>query len=88
MNTNQGREDVGASREVDLFWSERLPLSVNGNPRFRLGTADGSYVTQSDASCSYDVENITRRIPEGGSVRVVLSLTRAGRVWNIERVAS
>lgn len=73
--------------ETDLYYSERLNSSVNGNPRFRLATADGSFVTQSDASCSYDVENITRPIPHGDSVRVRLHLTRAGRVWNIERLA-
>lgn len=76
------------SIETDLYYAERLNLSTNGNPRFRLATADGPYVTQSDASCSYDVENITRPIPHGGSQRVVLSLTKAGRVWNIEKVTA
>ena len=48
---------------------------------------DADYVTQTDAACSYEVENITRAIPHGGSVLVRLRLTPAGRVWDIERWA-
>ena len=77
-----------SSKTTDLYYAERLAYSRNGNPRYRLATSDGPYLTQSDASCSYDVENITRPIPHGGSVRVRLELTRAGRVWNITRVGS
>jgi len=76
---------MASKLETDLYYAERLPSSRNGNPRFRLATADGPFVTQSDASCSYEVTNYTNGIPHGGSLRVVLSLTRAGRVWNIER---
>ena len=58
----------------------------NGNPRFRLGTTDGFYVTQSDAACSYEVDNIARKIPNDESLAVVLKTTKAGRVWSIELV--
>lgn len=76
----------GTVQTTELFQAERLNNSVNGNPRFRLITRDGSFVTQSDASCSYDVDNIMREVRRnGGALFVRLSLTPAGRVWNIEQ---
>lgn len=72
--------------ETDLYGAERLPNSTNGNPRFTLLTGDGSYRTQADAACSYDVDNITRRIPDGGSIRVQLRATPTGRVWDIQPI--
>ncbi len=75
-----------ATVDTNLYYADRLNSSVNGNPRFTLATADGSFITQSDAACSYDVENTTRPLPHGGSARIRLHLTRAGRVWNIERL--
>lgn len=74
----------GTTVRAELLYAVRLNNSTNGNPRFRLVTTEGEYVTQSDAACSYDVDNITRRIPRGESRPVVLSLTPAGRVWNLE----
>lgn len=74
------------TRDVDLLRSERLPSSVNGNPRFRLVCLNATYTTMSDAACSYDVENITRAIPQGQTTRVRLHLTPAGRVAMIDRL--
>jgi hypothetical protein len=78
----------GTTLTTSLVSVKRLNNSVNGNPRFRLNTLHGEFVTQSDASCSYDVDNIARKIRqrdtgENVAVPVVLSLTPAGRVWNI-----
>lgn len=75
-----------------LLTAERLNSSTNGNPRFRLilsnvagDESDGhwthSYVTQSDAACSYEIENYTRK-PQ--PVIVNITLTRANRVSDIE----
>jgi hypothetical protein len=72
--------------DTDLYYAERLTNSRNGNPRFKFATADGPYVLSSDASCGYEVTNYTNRIPSGGSMRVRLHLTRAGRVWNLEEL--
>lgn len=75
----------GTTIATDLFSAERLTNSTNGNPRYKLHTSDGVFQTQSDASCSYDVDNITRTIPRGETIPVTLHLTPAGRVWNIVR---
>lgn len=70
---------------VTLFDTERLNSSVNGNPRFRLITNKGAYITQSDGACSYDVDNVARKIPSNGNgLPVEIKTTRAGRVWSIE----
>lgn len=68
---------------VELYHAERLMNSRNGNPRYRLATSLGPFLTQSDAACSYDVDNIARKIPEGGSALVTLRCTPTGRVWGI-----
>lgn len=69
---------------VRLYAVDRLNCSVNGNPRFDLHTSAGTFTTQSDASCSYDIENVARMIPAGGAgLPVTLKTTRAGRVWDI-----
>jgi len=57
-------------------WVESLNCSVHGNPRWRLHTDDGTYTTSSDYDCNYNVRNDFGR----DSVKVELSLTRAGRV--------
>lgn len=54
---------------------ERLRLSTNGNPRFRVTFTDGSSaITQSDASFYYGIENQEMR----GDVTV--TYTRAGKI--------
>ena len=61
---------------------ERLKLSTNGNPRFRVTFTDGTVAqTQTDASVGYSIEN-----PEFRDVPVRVSYTPAGRIWNIETV--
>lgn len=63
-------------RHVTIVAAERLNNSVNGNPRYRLALSDGNmYLTQSDAACSYDVDNY-RRSGEAFDAE----LTRAGRI--------
>lgn len=69
--------------QTALVAAVRLTNTVNGNPRYRLITADGEYLISSDSACAYDVQNILHRKGEGEAVPVTLSLTRAGRVWNI-----
>jgi hypothetical protein len=70
--------------EVLMYGADRMGCSVNGNPRWSISTADGTYVTQSDSACSYDVDNIRRTIPYEGSIRVRLTTTPAKRVLKIE----
>lgn len=77
----------GSTIATDLFSATRLTNSTNGNPRFDLHTSDGTFRTQSDATCSYYVANIVRTIPHGETIPVILHTTPAGRVWNIERAA-
>lgn len=61
---------------------ERLKLSTNGNPRFRVTFTDGTVAqTQTDSSVGYSIEN-----PEFRDVPVRVSYTPAGRIWNVETV--
>jgi hypothetical protein len=76
--------NVARQITTTLKGAVRLNNTVNGNPRFDLITADGDFMISSDSACSYDVENFVGRIRHGED-RVTLSLTRAGRVWNIKR---
>jgi len=68
---------------TNLRGASRLNSSVNGNPRFTLHTDDGDFVTKSDSSISYEIENLTSRISRGGFMDVEMETTRAGRVWNV-----
>jgi hypothetical protein len=83
-HTGRTQKQGVAIMETNLQWVSRLRSSTNGNPRFELHTDDGTYITQSDAACNYEVENIARHCP----VKVELSLTRASRVWNIVQVSA
>jgi hypothetical protein len=68
QNTTQGRIES----------LQRLKLSVNGNPRFKIFLTDGRVLqTQSDGGINYDIEN-----PEFRDVQIEFALTRAGRVWS------
>lgn len=59
---------------------ERLNLSTNGNPRFRIFYRDGqTAITQSDAMVSYGLEN-----RENLGVPVTVTATRAGRVYGVK----
>lgn len=75
-----------SSREVTYTQTidrlERLNLSVNGNPRFRIHFADGqTAITQTDAGFAYGLEN-----RENIGVPVKVTATRAGRVTNVEPI--
>lgn len=65
-----------------LFSVERLNNSRNGNPRYKLYTEDGFFITQTDAQLGYQIPNI-HIDPEAGT-EVVMTATAAARVWNIE----
>lgn len=59
---------------------ERLKLSAMGNPRFRVTFTNGLVAqTQTDSSVGYSIEN-----PEYRNVPVVVSFTRAGRIYGVE----
>lgn len=75
---------------LHITGTERLHNSVNGNPRFNIAFVDGDgqphvYTTQSDASVSYDVENVAREHRDNPGATVTVELTRAGRVSTWQR---
>lgn len=59
---------------------ERLKLSTNGNPRFRVTFTSGLVAqTLTDASVGYSIENSEYR-----DVPVLVTFTRAGRITDVE----
>lgn len=67
-------------RVLTIASLERLKLSMNGNPRFRVTFTDGTVAqTQTDGSVGYSIEN-----PEYQDVPVRVYFTRAGRIWNVD----
>jgi hypothetical protein len=73
------------SIETTLYTYKRAGHSTNGNPRWELTTRDGTFRTQSDAACSYDVDNVGRKIPMDADGRslglpITLTITPSGRV--------
>lgn len=70
------RRDVFAT--VTLHELERIGNTVNGNPRYRLHTDEGTFLTQSDAGVVF---GITNDKPVGKRVR--LTMTPARRVWDM-----
>ncbi len=72
----------GTERVLTIASLERMKLSVNGNPRFKVTFTDGTVAqTQTDASIGYAIENSEYR-----DVPVRVSFTPAGRIWNVEAV--
>ena len=72
----------GTERVLTISSLERLKLSTNGNPRFRVTFTDGTVAqTQTDSSIAYAIEN-----PEYRGVPVKVSFTAAGRIWDLEPV--
>lgn len=64
-----------------ISWVERLGASKNGNPYFRAHFTDGTSArTQIDSMINYSIEN-----SENIGVPVLLSLTRAGRIYDIKK---
>lgn len=59
---------------------ERLKLSVNGNPRFKVTFTNGLVAqTQTDGSVGYSIENSEYR-----DVPVLVTFTKAGRITDVE----
>lgn len=79
-----------ASRTIttEITGATRIPSSVNGNPRFVLHALDGDYTISSDASIGYEVSNFLGIISRtGGPILVTLSLTPAGRFFDIQEAS-
>lgn len=64
----------------------RKGSSTNGNPTWILHTDEGDFTTQTDASIGYAVSNFTHSVHGLIGKRVVLSATRARRVFNVKAV--
>lgn len=63
----------------------RLRSSASGNPRFKLWAEDGGcFVTQSDASVNYNVENLFEGSESVLNQPVTLTLSSNGRVIYIK----
>lgn len=65
---------------------ERLRSSSNGNPRYRLLTNDGNYITQSDASFAYGLDNSPKTGGLPLDVPVILQITRDQRVYGWRKI--
>lgn len=61
----------------------RKGSSANGNPTWILHTDEGDFVTQTDAQIGYTVSNYTHSVHGLVGKRVVLTATRARRVFDI-----
>lgn len=57
--------------------------SVNGNPTWILHTDEGDFTTQTDAQIGYAVSNYTHSVHGLIGKRVVLTATKARRVFDI-----
>ena len=58
---------------------ERIGMSTNGNPNYRVHLDNGNvYRTSSDSSVVYEIDNAVFR-----GVTVRLLLTEAQRIWDI-----
>lgn len=69
---------------VIVYRLERLNNSVNGNPRYRIITDEGMFITSSDYGFVYGIEDGWR----GRNCRTaVLTLTRAGRVQDLKYIS-
>lgn len=69
--------------EAVISSTERMASSPNGNPRWRLFLKDGgTLTTQVDANVSYGINN-----PGMIGEPVIITMTKAGRVWAVENIA-
>ena len=73
----------GTEIHTELLAAERLTVSANGNPRWKLHTAAGFFNTQADAAANYEVSNFLSHMPANGRP-VVLKVSGRGTVWDIE----
>ncbi len=71
--------------EVDMLSRERVGCSRNGNPRFRITTDKGTFLTAPDASVSYDIENWFHRQTGMNRHSVKFTLNGRGHVVNVEQ---
>lgn len=71
-------------RVVTVYRLDRMPNSVNGNPRYRLTTDAGEYITSSDHAFVYGIENGFRPRNHWEGRKAWITLTRAGRVSDLE----
>ncbi len=63
-----------------LLGARRLGVSAYGNPTWTLDTEAGTFKTQADAACGYDVDNYARKAP----IMVTLTMTASDRVYGIK----
>ena len=68
---------------TELVSATRIGATYYGNPMWMLHTTDGDYRVSNDSGISYGVANFLPRRGEPAAP-VTLTLTRAGRVTNIE----
>lgn len=66
--------------ETTVWRLERVKNSVNGNPRYRVGTSDGDFLTSSDHSFVYQINN---GWGDKRSRPANLYLTRNGRIYDL-----
>lgn len=65
-----------SSKTLTIESLERLRLSVNGNPRFRVRFTNGTVaITQTDGSVGYEIDN-----PEYRDVPLLVEFSRGGRI--------
>lgn len=64
---------------------DSLPSSSNANPRFKLYTDEGVFITSSDVADAYGLFNGWKHYRETGRTAEV-ELTRAGRIRRIKWV--
>ena len=64
------------NRTLTVKEVERLNNSVNGNPRYKVKTIQGDYITQSDSGHVYGFEYY--RLERGDTINVELS--KSGRI--------
>ena len=67
-----------------FYGANRLKNSTNGNPRWRLRTSVGVFVTQSDSAVNYDVNNFLHSSLGLVDKEVRFTTTKAGHVWRME----
>lgn len=68
------------TRTLTIESMKRLNLSAMGNPRFEVTFTDGSVAqTQTNSSVGYSIEN-----PEYRGVPVLVSFTRAGKIFGVD----
>ena len=84
--------DIRRIDNVEIRAAERQTNSVNGNPRWKLHTNQGTFLTQDDAALNYGIENYTNsRHPDtfviGDDVPMVALIvtSKAARVCHIEK---